>query len=423
MSWDCPNCGRTGNLKKFCGQCGCKRPEAEVMPEIVQPVLEPEVSANESSIPDIPAPDTASAVQPVSTAPVANNNTGGNNWQGKLPGGAIEGKKKPVIIAVCALLVVCLGFFAFKMLGGNDYASKGQEFISISQDVSKTAAELKKLPGTPSESERKSVSDGLQKSIDKLDKLDQDLKKIKSNKQDEAAKFQGLLALVEFDKEYLTVVRDIVNYAPQELGNMNRYIPEEYKALHKKYADQARAYEQLETLSIIIDDSKANKQNVQALSYVLWDEVDGALSEYLQRKVQRDSQYLSDIIKEANSKQAENNAELKKKDEVVFLVNKVYPMGKAICVEGMFYNGTKDLVSHIKEYLLDISLKCYGKEVFSVKDAKGSAYHEVFNLPPGGSAASTIMYHLGTNDNIPYYTTAEVNMHKIRWVVRREVKR
>ena len=112
---------------------------------------------------------------------------------------------------------------------------------------------------------------------------------------------------------------------------------------------------------------------------------------------------------------------------MVFLVNNVYAGANGnIMISGEFYNGTKDNVPNVKEALVDISLKAYDNEVFYTKDEKVIITGSPSMSP--GSTSKNVVISVNVNDKlkngkIPYFTTADVSMHKIRWVVRKLVKR
>ena len=52
---------------------------------------------------------------------------------------------------------------------------------------------------------------------------------------DQKEKINGLLSIVEYDKNYLQSVSDIINYDKHDLGDMGNYVPTEFTSLKNKY--------------------------------------------------------------------------------------------------------------------------------------------------------------------------------------------
>ena len=187
-------------------------------------------------------------------------------------------------------------------------------------------------------------------------------------------------------------------------------------------------YYGLSDIDIEYKDKKTNTKSIASGKEMLrWSKLEDVLSTYIHKKNENDGRKLADLKTKANDKLRENNEDLKKKEEVVFLVNNVYAGANGnIMISGEFYNGTKDNVPNVKEALVDISLKAYDNEVFYTKDEKVIITGSPSMSP--GSTSKNVVISVNVNDKlkngkIPYFTTADVSMHKIRWVVRKLVKR
>ena len=454
MSWDCPNCGHTGNQKNFCGKCGCPRPKeviietpsgnvADISERVQEDITEvPERHEMPYVVPEVPeAVQEISDIQKEAVQDFDAGDMASGNMEGDAGNGAVnvlgDSLQQPAVeqpqqtrksnlssLAGVVVLLLCLGAGIFYFVSGGGYEDKCNELASISHEVEKSIENIKNLSGDASKEDRTAAIDGLKKNIEKLDGLAKDLREMKPS-DDQKEKINGLLSIVEYDKNYLQSVSDIINYDKHDLGDMGNYVPTEFTSLKNKYLSLYQDYRGLPNIGAKIKNEKsAEGDGMTAVKeLVLCDKVDDALSAYLNRKSDNDRQYLAKLKKEATDRINAENESLKKKEEVVFLVSNIYKgSGNRILIDGLFYNCTKDNVAGVKEHLVDVSLYAFDDEVFSLNDQKITVGSSVMMAPGGYSQPMTISID-GQGREIPYFTTAEVSVHKIRWVVRRMVKR
>lgn len=464
MSWECPNCGHKANEKNFCGMCGCARPEETPLSgdDIANDNIESnlvEISKNESAelqtenvVADIPHIDNEkklgekevaeknTANQEEASPQVECNNYQSthaaadsvkeNSVQGNLSVLTKVGKTKLIGGIAGILMVIFLIIYGFS---GSDYQENCADFVAITEELDKTADKIADLPGDATDTERKDVTDALQKHIDKLDKLSKEIKKSEdkqkknqNNNSDE--NFYALRQLVDYEITYLQSIKAAVSYSQEDTGDLSNYVSSEYRQIVDDFNNIYPKYYGLADVDIEYKDKKTNKKSIVSGKDMLrWSKLEDVLSTYIHKKNENDGRKLADLKTKANDKIRENNEDLKKKEEVVFLVNNVYagPNGN-IMISGEFYNGTKDNVPNVKEALVDISLKAYDNEVFYTKDEKVIITGSPSMSP--GSTSKNVVISVNVNDKlkngkIPYFTTADVSMHKIRWVVRKLVKR
>lgn len=469
--WTCPNCGREGNQKNFCGKCGCARPaeaEGQTSKEPDEDEMENPEEAVEKFVPEpvpdsVPEPEVNSAEteptgnefpqEPDTTKdeyvppfkPQENTETINSSQASASPAYEIKEKKQGVLSnitakqkmifgAVVAALVLIL--VLVNGMSSNEYEKKCNELYAIAEELPETKGAIDNLKGDASAEERKKVYDTIQKSVDKLDALDKDLTKMQQEKQKELnssknpsdgdlkKSIDDLKNLVEFESKFLTAVQGVINYDKQDTGETDIYKSDEYRQIINNYATIINNYRKMGNQGIVIKDSKSGKMrtlNADELMNITG--INDALVGYCNRKQTADARILNKLRQGADKQIKENNDALMKKEEVVFLTKKIYRGEKnTIKIEGNFYNGTKDNVSGIKDHLLDITLKAFDEEVLSIKDEKVTVSGNT-NLAPGESSSNmTITYHV-KNGEIPYFTTAEASIHKIHWVVRRVVKK
>lgn len=438
MSWECPNCGHKANEKNFCGMCGCARPEETPLSD--DDIVNDNVESNLVEIPKNESAElqTDNVVADISHVECNNyqsthaavDSVKENSVQGNLSVLTKVGKTK-LIGAIAAILMV-ISFIIYG-LSGSEYQENCADFVAITEELDKTADKIADLPGDATDTERKNVTDDLQKHIDQLDKLSKEIKKSEDKQkknQDNSSdeNFYALRQLVDYEITYLQSIKAAVSYSQEDTGDLSNYVSDEYRQIVDDFNNIYPKYYGLSDIDIEYKDKKTNTKSIASGKEMLrWSKLEDVLSTYIHKKNENDGRKLADLKTKANDKLRENNEDLKMKEEVVFLVNNVYAGANGnIMISGEFYNGTKDNVPNVKEALVDISLKAYDNEVFYTKDEKVIITGSPSMSP--GSASKNVVISVNVNDKlkngkIPYFTTADVSMHKIRWVVRKLVKR
>ena len=438
MSWECPNCGHKANEKNFCGMCGCARPEETPLSD--DDIVNDNVESNLVEIPKNESAElqTDNVVADISHVECNNyqsthaavDSVKENSVQGNLSVLTKVGKTK-LIGAIAAILIV-ISFIIYGV-SGSEYQENCADFVAITEELDKTADKIADLPGDATDTERKNVTDDLQKHIDQLDKLSKEIKKSEDKQkknQDNSSdeNFYALRQLVDYEITYLQSIKAAVSYSQEDTGDLSNYVSAEYRQIVDDFNNIYPKYYGLSDIDIEYKDKKTNTKSIASGKEMLrWSKLEDVLSTYIHKKNENDGRKLADLKTKANDKLRENNEDLKKKEEVVFLVNNVYAGANGnIMISGEFYNGTKDNVPNVKEALVDISLKAYDNEVFYTKDEKVIITGSPSMSP--GSASKNVVISVNVNDKlkngkIPYFTTADVSMHKIRWVVRKLVKR
>lgn len=418
--------------------CGCARPEETPLSgdDIANDNVESnlvEISKNESA-----ELQTENVVAEISQVECNNyqsthapaDSVKENTVQGNMSGLTKAGKTKLIGGIAGILLVIFLIIYG---LSGSEYQENCADFVAITEELDKTADKIADLPGDATATERKDVTDDLQKHIDQLDKLSKEIKKSedKQNKNQNDSSYENFYALrqlVDYEITYLQSIKAAVSYSQEDTGDLSNYVSDEYRQIVDDFNNVYPKYYGLEDIDIEYKDKKTNtKSIVSGKDMLRWSKLEDVLSTYIHKKNENDGRKLADLKTKAMDKIRENNEGLKKKEEVVFLVNNVYAGANGnIMISGEFYNGTKDNVPNVKEALVDISLKAYDNEVFYTKDEKVI----ITGLPSmsPGSTSKNVVISVNVNDKlkngkIPYFTTADVSMHKIRWVVRKLVKR
>ncbi len=438
MSWECPNCGHKANEKNFCGMCGCARPEETPLSD--DDIVNDNVESNLVEIPKNESAElqTDNVVADISHVECNNyqsthaavDSVKENSVQGNMSVLTKVGKTK-LIGAIAAILIV-ISFIIYGV-SGSEYQENCADFVAITEELDKTADKIADLPGDATDTERKNVTDDLQKHIDQLDKLSKEIKKSEDKQrknQDNSSdeNFYALRQLVDYEITYLQSIKAAVSYSQEDTGDLSNYVSDEYRQIVDDFNNVYPKYYGLSDIDIEYKDKKTNTKSIASGKEMLrWSKLEDVLSTYIHKKNENDGRKLADLKTKANDKLRENNEGLKKKEEVVFLVNNVYAGANGnIMISGEFYNGTKDNVPNVKEALVDISLKAYDNEVFYTKDEKVIITGSPSMSP--GSTSKNVVISVNVNDKlkngkIPYFTTADVSMHKIRWVVRKLVKR
>ncbi len=455
--WTCPQCGREGNQKNFCGKCGCPRPEEAAVAESTYEDIEYPSEAAEEVVSE-PVDDTPNTVTPEQESsyevaeeeayvpefksseisePVNQSSSDKSLFSDvkeKIQKSNISVNKKIIFGAIAAVIVLII--VLVHGTSSDDYQKNCDELYAIAQELPATMGAIDDLQGDASAEDRKKVYDTIQKHIDKLNVLDKDLTKMQQEKQKElnAGKnsdgrdlkkcIDDLKDLVEFETKFLTAVQGVINYDKKDTGELAIYKSAEYEQLINNYATIINNYRKMGNKGLDIKDSKTGQiRTLNADELMCITGINDALVEYCDRKHIADARILNKMRQDTDNQRKENNEALMKKDEVVFLTRKIYRGdNNTIKIEGNFYNGTKDNVAGIKDHLLDITLKAFDDEVFSVQDEKVTVSGHT-NLAPGASSANMTVTYTPKDGKVPYFTTAEASIHKIHWIVRRVVKK
>lgn len=418
--------------------CGCARPEETPLSD--DDIVNDNVESNLVEIPKNESAElqTDNVVADISHVECNNyqsthaavDSVKENSVQGNLSVLTKVGKTK--LIGVIAAILIVISFIIYGV-SGSEYQENCADFVAITEELDKTADKIADLPGDATDTERKNVTDDLQKHIDQLDKLSKEIKKSEDKQkknQDNSSdeNFYALRQLVDYEITYLQSIKAAVSYSQEDTGDLSNYVSAEYRQIVDDFNNVYPKYYGLSDIDIEYKDKKTNTKSIASGKEMLrWSKLEDVLSTYIHKKNENDGRKLADLKTKANDKLRENNEDLKKKEEVVFLVNNVYAGANGnIMISGEFYNGTKDNVPNVKEALVDISLKAYDNEVFYTKDEKVIITGSPSMSP--GSTSKNVVISVNVNDKlkngkIPYFTTADVSMHKIRWVVRKLVKR
>ena len=414
--------------------CGCAKPEETPLSgdDIANDNVESnlvEISKNESA--ELQTENVVADIPRVECNNYQSTHAAADSVKENSVQGIFKVGKTKLIGGIAGILIV-ISFIIYG-LSGSEYQENCADFVAITEELDKTADKIADLPGDATDTERKNVTDDLQKHIDQLDKLSKEIKKSEDkqrknqdNNSDE--NFYALRQLVDYEITYLQSIKAAVSYSQEDTGDLSNYVSDEYRQIVDDFNNVYPKYYGLSDIDIEYKDKKTNTKSIASGKEMLrWSKLEDVLSTYIHKKNENDGRKLADLKTKANDKLRENNEDLKKKEEVVFLVNNVYAGANGnIMISGEFYNGTKDNVPNVKEALVDISLKAYDNEVFYTKDEKVIITGSPSMSP--GSTSKNVVISVNVNDKlkngkIPYFTTADVSMHKIRWVVRKLVKR
>ena len=319
MSWECPNCGHKANEKNFCGMCGCAKPEETPLSgdDIANDNVESnlvEISKNESAelqtenvVADIPRVECNNYQSTHAAADSVKENSVQGNFK--------VGKTK--LIGGIAGILIVISFIIYG-LSGSEYQENCADFVAITEELDKTADKIADLPGDATDTERKNVTDDLQKHIDQLDKLSKEIKKSEDkqrknqdNNSDE--NFYALRQLVDYEITYLQSIKAAVSYSQEDTGDLSNYVSDEYRQIVDDFNNVYPKYYGLSDIDIEYKDKKTNTKSIASGKEMLrWSKLEDVLSTYIHKKNENDGRKLADLKTKANDKLRENNEDLKK---------------------------------------------------------------------------------------------------------------
>ena len=299
MSWECPNCGHKANEKNFCGMCGCARPEETPLSD--DDIVNDNVESNLVEIPKNESAElqTDNVVADISHVECNNyqsthaavDSVKENSVQGNLSVLTKVGKTK-LIGAIAAILIV-ISFIIYGV-SGSEYQENCADFVAITEELDKTADKIADLPGDATDTERKNVTDDLQKHIDQLDKLSKEIKKSEdkqkknqNNNSDE--NFYALRQLVDYEITYLQSIKAAVSYSQEDTGDLSNYVSAEYRQIVDDFNNIYPKYYGLSDIDIEYKDKKTNTKSIASGKEMLrWSKLEDVLSTYIHKKNEND---------------------------------------------------------------------------------------------------------------------------------------
>ena len=317
--------------------------------------------------------------------------------------------KQTKLILVLAVAAAVL-YWAFGVVTEKLYEAKGEEFITVMTESKGLFTSLEALSGDASAEEAKTVGDGMALAAERLGKLHEEVAGM-APPEKEKDRHEKFLAVLEKNQALFAKAAGILQATEYIFDPQMR---EDFLALQRDFAAAWTAADAA---------SAGLKIGGQAVTEVFsYPAAKTAMRAYVQKKLAFDQRYAIEKRQEYHEQhQAEQRALVEKK-EVVFLVGSVWKDGQDLLVQGQFYNGTGDVVTSIKDMLLDVTLLRFDREIASFTDFLQEENITNLNLTPGQFSFTVTLRLEGKApaEDFNHYT---VNAHKIRWGVRRAVPR
>lgn len=390
--WTC-TCGAE-NTSKFCETCGKKRSEAAE-----------DIGANEQPV------MTQVAETSVTTHPVEKPVTVG-----------VSPKKKPtkgLIAAVVVVVLALVAYFGYGKYIEHNYEAQCDSYAAALTEVDATIKSIGELSGDKDEEARQTAIDELTKELATLDGINDYFKegKLPDNAQ---LQREELTSLVGDTLKLVMAVKEMVAYDESITGGYTKS-DQDFDARVGAVANW--------TITLGGDCGTMSKLNItfagknpgQILDLSVAQKV---ASQYANNKRIFDRKVAAEKAEVYAQKVEEENKALLEKKEVVFLRDAVRRLdNNTLAIAGVFHNGTDEYVSGIQGMLVDVTLKKGDTEVLTIKDY---AYEDA-SMASWSIAAGQNSWRC--NLRIPAeikdvtYDNADVTVHKIRWKVRKLVKK
>ena len=404
-TWSCSACGTSGNTGRFCPKCGAGRPE----PRTIEG-LEHEAEPPESSMGPAAMGDAISAAPEGTdfTAPTARETSNTAATTGDTPPSAPMSKRTKLILALIAFVAVA--YWSFGIVTEKLYEAKEKEFLTIMTDSRTLFASLDALSGDAAAEETKTAGDGMEEMAERLGKLREEVagKTPPEKWKDRHEKF---LAALEKNQTLFVKSAALLQSTEYVFDTETR---DKFTALQR---DFSAAWAAANTASAGLD--IGGQEVAGVFSYPAAKE---QMRSYVQKKLAFDERYVIEKRQEYRERhQAEQRALIEKK-EVVFLIGSVWKEGQDLLLQGQFYNGTSDVVTSIKDMLLDVTLLRFDREIESFTDFLQEENITNMNLRPG-QFSFTVTLRLVEKAPAEDFNNYTVNAHKIRWGVKRAVQR
>ena len=158
----------------------------------------------------------------------------------------------------------------------------------------------------------------------------------------------------------------------------------------------------------------ATVKNQPLSDLIPYAEIKKDLQTYRRNKQAFDAKHAQEKYKEEQQKHQEQNNELKKKPEVVFLAENAYKSGTDLILSGRFYNGTGDLVTSVMDMQIDLKVSLFGTEVQSLTNEPFSLQLSGLQLMPQ-QATDVVQLRLPGKAPEEDFNEFAAHVHKIRW--------
>jgi len=365
VTWTCPNCGRSDNTGKFCMGCGASN--------IIS-------MSKESDLVEFAQDKDVSNVKSEEVS-----------------------KKKSSLAIILVILFCVVAYFGYGFYVEKNYTNKCNDLMDVVSDVGQSMEKIGKLSGNAEADDTKELAEKINGQVEKLDELEKVFTDVKVPDGEENNR-QSIITFINADREMIIQVKQI-------LENNDFIIDSESsEKIGGEYKDFIVALQKIEKLN----DVTVIGRNLTETAEI--EVVDDNIKKYINNKKKRDYESYTERLKTYQQILRNNNEELKKKGELVFLPHEVLTSGQDLVIRGFFYNGTSDVVTGCKEMNVDLTLKNFDSEVLSVND-----YHIIkLNMPrvirPKSQAEWISVLRLpGKASGLGKYNNFSFLAHDIHW--------
>lgn len=414
--WKC-SCGAI-NKGKFCSQCGSARPsvaeDASQEPENISENQRPAQQNNE-----IVPVENKPVVQSDEIVQVENHPEVQDESREYEPAAvAHKAPNKKTMAIILAIIVLVAAYFGYNKYLESQYDSHCQEFNATITEMKTIMVDVGNLSGDPDEEGRQKAIDTLKGDVDKLKEI---------NEYFQTSKLPDKASM---EKAYWVGISDKMSVLGEKTLALLEYNNRVAGPTHKKHLEEIKTIckdfnEAKNEVNHFLDNNNSNVDGKSARDFLELDKIEKGIDHYLDNKYSFDSKKVEEDAKKYQAKLKESNDELLKKQEVVFLIDRVYKdMNNTISISGHFHNNTGDVVSGIQGMLIDVTLKNGDEEVFSQKDYQDDANNKFENLmiPANGDSWPTYLQVKSDIKDIDF-DNFEASVHKIKWKVRKLVKK
>lgn len=323
---------------------------------------------------------------------------------------------KTASIFVLVLLIVG-AYFGYGKYLEYRYDNRCSEYIAVMDNVTSTMQDVGSLSGDKSEEARQKSIDSLNAGIEKLKNINEFMTGGEVP-EDQKGNQKKLADLTAQNITYLENAVNIISYDNMIYGSTHIKHEKEFSEICEKFTSSDN-----ELRRFLSEHEDLIIQNRKGYDLLKLDDISDNLKRYCKTKLKHDKDKVAEDNKKYAAQLKAANDELMKKSEVVFLTSNVIRNGdNKLDIVGAFHNGTKEMISGLQDMQVDIILKDGDEEVLSIKDYQYSAsWLGGFMLLPGGISRCVITIPADITDK--EYDNYEVNVHKIKWKVRRIVKK
>ena len=312
---------------------------------------------------------------------------------------------------LAVIIVAVAAYLGYSYYIEHCYDSYEKKLVNVVEEIGNTISNIKNLPGDPNANETKKIAETIDKEVAQLDELKKEFSGT-TTPDNKKSQRETILDFIDKNKEVLSKANNI-------LKNQSFWVLRLDKSVEETLTKSVNDFKEAKKNAINVKDVIVHSVNLtERLSL---DALEKNLSQYMEKKLQKDNTAYTTKRKEYEERLHKDNQILRQKEELVFLPSEVVTYGKDIVVRGKFYNGTVDRIIGLQEMMIDLVIKKQDEVLLSMENysIRDNSLLNIF-IPPKSYARQTTELRLpGKAEGLGFFDNFVFHAHDIHWKARK----